>query len=479
MMGYIEGQHRSQITLFPESIDQYIAEDSAVRVIDAFIDGLDLMDLGFDKAQPKATGRPPYDPRDLLKLYVYGYLNRVRSTRLLEREAQRNVEVMWLVKRLRPDFKTIADFRKDNGAAIRRVSREFIMLCRRLDLLGGELVAIDGSPFKAVNSRDRNYTEAKLKHQLKQLDSKIARYLQALDAHDSDEEDDPPPPAGKVKAALAVLKEKRGQLQGLLERLGHTHAKQVSLSDPDARYLSRRRSGRGLVGYNVQTAVDAKHKLIAAFDVVNAVTDKAQLVPMTRRAQRALGREGFTVVADAGYYHGAQIKACEQLGAIPYVPSVSTSPNRHRGLYDKGQFHYDAKRDAYRCPAGETLRHRYTVSLRGQQTKLYETGACAQCASRSQCTWRKRGNRRIGRWVDEQVLEAMAQRVAAHPEKLKQRRSIVEHPFGTIKRSMDQGYFLMKRLVNVRTEMSLTVLAYNLKRVINILGPERFLAAMA
>ena len=479
-MGYIEGQSRAQISLFPDSIDQYITEENPVRVIDAFVDSLDLNELGFDKAQPKAIGRPPYHPATLLKLYIYGYLNRVRSSRLLEQESQRNIEVMWLLARLTPDFKTLADFRKANGPAIRQSCRAFTLLCREVGLYGQDIIAIDGSHFKAVNSRERNFTKRKLQTRLQALDDKIEYYLQQLAQHD--EEDavpEPSLPAEQIQTLLEKLKTKRNSYIELSKQMEETGSTQISLTDPDARYMMKRRSGKSLVGYNVQTAVDGKHKLIIDFDISNEPTDKHQLDPMTQRAQTMLEQSALTVLADAGYFNGEQIRQVVDSGAIPYVSSLNTSSNASRGLYGKERFHYNREEDCYLCPAGETLPYRYQSVINGNTLKHYETLACNTCSQRPQCTWRKKGPRRVSRRQDEDILEQMEQRKRENPTILPQRKCIVEHPFGTMKRTMNQGYFLMKRLANVKTEMSLTVLAYNLKRAMNILGAKELMRAMA
>lgn len=479
-MGYIEGQSREQISLFPNSIDQYITGENPARVIDVFVDGLDLNDLGFDKAQSKATGRPPYHPATLLKLYIYGYLNRVRSSRLLEQESQRNIEVMWLLKRLTPDFKTIADFRKDNGTAIRQSCRAFILLCREAGLYGKDIIAIDGSHFKAVNSRERNFTQKKLQTRLQAVDNKIEHYLQQLAQHDEeDAAPEPTLPADQIQALVEKLKAKRDGYVELAEQMDKIGTTQVSLTDPDARYMMKRRNGKSMVGYNLQTAVDDKHKLIIAFDICNDPTDKYQLSPMTQQAQTVLDEKRLTVLADAGYFYGEQIRHVEESGAIPYVSSLNTSSNTSRGLYGKERFHYDREKDCYQCPAGETLPYRYQATVKGKELKYYETLACNTCSQRPQCTWRKKGPRRISRWREEEILEAMEQRKRENPTILPQRKSIVEHPFGTMKRTMNQGYFLMKGFTKVKTEMSLTVLAYNLKRAINILGTGELMRVMA
>lgn len=472
-MGHIQGQGRDQITLFPDCIDDYITPENPVRVIDAFVDGLGLRELGFIHAEPANTGRPPYHPGDLLKLYVYGYLNRVRSSRMLERESKRNVELIWLLKRLSPDFKTVADFRKDNGQAIQQACRDFMLLCKELGLFGGELVAIDGSKFKAVNNGDRNFTAARLKRRLGEIDQHIVRYLEALDENDKEDDAQGRASGDEIHKTLETLRARRGQYQALLEELTGSDERQRSLTDPDARYMGH----AGLVGYNVQTAVDAKHKLICAFEVTNENPDTSQLSAMAKQAQALFGEKTLDVVADRGYYAGPEIKACVEAGITPYIPRFATSNSAKRGLFGKQHFHYDAGQDCYRCPAGETLQRRYPVTKNGLPALVYETEACRTCTLRARCTRTVRRPRRLTRWLHEELLDQMAARVAARPDIMGTRKALVEHPFGTIKRAMQQGEFLMKGLPKVRTEMSLTVLAYNLKRALNILGSRVILEA--
>lgn len=474
-MGFVQGVHRDQVVMFPESLDEYIADDNPVRFIDALVDSLDLQRLGFDKAVPEVRGRPPYNPGDLLKLYVYGYLNRVRSSRRLEREAQRNVEVMWLVRKLAPDFKTIADFRRDNGKAIRAVFREFTAMCHRLELYGGQLVAIDGSKFKAVNSRERNFTQRKLERLNQRADAEIERYLEALDKADRQEQDNEKPTAEELQEKIEWLRSRKkvyAELEGQMERSGES---QVSLTDPDARSMVLG-SNRGTeVGYNVQISVDAKHKLIVDHEVTNAGNDKNQLSSMAIRAKEALGAESLEVVADQGYYSSEEIKNCIEGDVVPYIRSPNTSNNR--GLFAREEFRYDPENDCYWCPAGKALRCKCQTTYRGQAVRDYIGEECSRCALKAQCTRRKDG-RQIRRRVEEDLLEDMDRRVRAEPEKVKRRKSIVEHPFGTIKRSMDQGYFLTRRLPGVRTETCLTMLAYNLKRVLGLKSVQELMAAL-
>jgi transposase len=475
-MGYIEGEDRKQTVLFPEVLEDYITEENPVRFIDVFIEGLDLSEMGFQRAIPKETGRPPYDPGDLLRLYVYGYLNRTRSSRQLEREAGRNVELMWLMRKLRPDFKTIADFRRDNPQGIKKVCREFTLWCKRLELFGGELVAIDGSKFQAVNSPKRNFTAKKLKRMIEEIDAKIDQYLKELDRQDKQEVGQRVLSVEELKEKIERYKQRRGQYEQLERDLEQSGESQISLTDPQSRSM---RVGHGVeVSYNVQIVVDHKHKLVVEHEVVNEVTDQGQLSAMAGKAKETLGVETLEVVADRGYYNGEEVKACEQSDITAYVPKPNNSSNLKRGLFTKEDFIYEPEKDCYRCPAGKELSYRYQTVEQGRTMRSYEISGCKSCELRSKCSINKKGIRCIKRWVDEAILEAMARRVAEHPEKVELRKCLAEHPFGTIKRVMNQGYFLMRGLTKVGAETSLTILAYNLKRVINILGVKTMIEAV-
>jgi transposase len=476
-MGFIRGIERDQMTLMPEVLDEYISVENPVRFLDAFVDQLDLEGLGFGHASVADVGRPPYDPGDLLKLYLYGYLNRVRSSRRLERECGRNVELMWLLRRLRPDFKTIADFRKDNREPIGRMCRQFTLLCRRLELFGGELVAIDGSKFKAVNNRERNFTRGKLERKVGEIEEKIEGYLKELDEGDQQESEVSKPTAEELKEKIERMRGRQAQLQEIQQQLEGSEESQISLTDPDSRSMALGKSRGTQVGYNVQLTVDAKHKLIVDHEVTNAVTDREQLSPMARRAKEVLGVEKLEALADMGYCYGKEVKACIEAGITPYVPQPDTSANKKLGLFAKKDFRYDQKQDCYWCPAGESLSYRFQTTEQGREIRYYATRACRGCQLQVQCT-RSREGRRITRWVHEAVLEQMAVRLRAEPAKAQQRKELVEHPFGTIKHAMNQGYFLMRGLSKVRAEMSLSVCAYNLKRVINILGVQRMIAEL-
>ena len=475
-MGYIAGVDRDQQVLMPEVLDDYVGAENPVRFIEAFVASLDLIALKVKRATPPATGRPAYDPGDLLRLYIYGYLYRLRSSRKLEQETHRNVELMWLLHKLTPDFKTIADFRRDNPQAIKAVCREFTLLCKQLDLFGGQLVAIDGSKFRAVNSKERNFTGPGLERLLRGIEARIVEYLGALDKHDQTEADTPTPTATALQEKIAALRTRRDTYNALLTQLTESGETQVSLTDPDSRSMKVR--GGVDVCYNVQTAVDDKHNLIIAHDVTNDATDRDCLSPMAQSANEVLGATDLQVIADQGYYNGPEIAACLDAGITPTVPRPVTSANAKLGLFTKDDFTYEAPLDRYRCPAGEILTYRFSTVEQERGMRYYSTAACGGCALKTQCT-RNKGSRRITRWEQEGILDAMAQRVNDHPELRTRRKAIVEHPFGTMKRGMDQGYFLMRGLVKVKSEFSLTVLAYNLKRVINIVGVPRMIAALA
>lgn len=473
MKRFIQGEHRTQSILLPECLDDYVAEANPVRVVDMFVDELDLGKLSFE-IEPAATGRPGYHPAVLLKLYIYGYLNRVQSSRRLEKEAQRNVELMWLTGRLTPDFKTIADFRKDNGKAIRGVCRQFVVLCQQLGLFSEALVAIDGSKFKAVNNRDRNFTSVKLKRRMEEIEASIHRYLTDLDTADRQE-----PVAAKARTErlqdkIAALKKRMKELEEIEVQLNQTPDQQISLTDPDARSMKTR--GTGIVGYNVQTAVDAKCHLIVAHQVTNVGSDRDQLSSMAKQARAAMGADEITAIADRGYFKSEQILACEEAGITAIVPKSTTSNAKSDGRFDRADFIYDAQKNEYRCPAGQHLIWRYSRIENGLVQHRYWSSHCQQCVLKEKCTPGEQ--RRVTRWEHEEVLEAMQTRLDQRTDSMRIRRQTVEHPFGTIKLWMGSAHFLMTTLNKVSTEMSLHVLAYNLKRVIKIIGTGLLMEAM-
>ncbi|WP_313231278.1 IS1182 family transposase [Sphingobium yanoikuyae] len=475
---FISGADRKQTTLFPPCVDDWIGDDNPVRVIDAFVDALDLLGLGFDRAQPAATGRPAYHPSVLLKLYIYGYLNRIQSSRRLEREADRNVELMWLVGRLVPDHKTIADFRRDNGTAIRQVCGRFVLLCREMALLTSGSVAIDGSKFKAVNNRDRNFTKAKLARRREQIEESVARYLAQLDTADRQEPTDAlASKTDRLKEKIARLDAEMKRLDGLEEQMLAAPDQQISLTDPDARSMATSGRGTGMVGYNIQVAVDTEHHIIVAHEVTNVGSDRAQLSGMATTAKAVLGVDQMDVVADRGYFSSEQILASEQAGITVTLPKPQTSRAKYEGRFGKPDFVYVPGQDVYRCPAGELLKNRLQSEERGLKINRYWASTCQTCAIKSRCTPSK--ERRVSRWEHEDVIEAMQHRLDANPDAMRIRRQTVEHPFGTIKSRMGYTHFLTRTKPRVSTEMALHVLAYNLTRALNIMGTSNLLSAIA
>ena len=475
-MTHIIGHDRSQTLLLPEAVDDYVGPDNPVRFIDAFVDGLDLAAAGFARVSPKLTGRPSYAPTDLLKLYIYGYLNRVRSSRRLEAETHRNIEVIWLLRHLKPDFKTIADFRRDNCHAFRQVFRQFVLLCRQLDLFGRELLAVDGTRIKAVNNKDRNFTRASLTKFIELADAKLDDYLQRLDQSDATESKTGGSRVKNLAEKIAAIGERRTRCQDMLAELDRSGEDQISLTDPDSRAMAAHT--HVAVGYNVQVAVDTRHKLIVEQQVTNQVVDMGLLAQTAEPAKEVLGVATIAAVADKGYFKIEDIEACEKAGIVPYVPRPQRGPSVKAGLFRKDEFSYDAASDSYVCPAGQRL-HPYSSSLlRGLQKINYVNKlACDDCTIRARCTAGK--FRTVSRLENEAVLDRMQARLAQRPDVLDRRRETVEHPFGTIKQWMNQGAFLMRGLEKVRAEFSLTALAYNLRRVLNIVGFADLMAAVA
>jgi transposase len=477
MAGFIEGVDRGQTVLFPDRLEDWIGEDSLVRVIDLFVGELDLPDLGFGRSAAARTGRPGYHPAVLLKLFVYGYLNRIPSSRRLEREAGRNVEVMWLLGRLVPDHKTIADFRRDNGGAIRKVCAQFVELCRRIGTLKGDCVAIDGSKFKAVNNRDKNFTKGKIASRLAHLEADVDRYITEMVRIDRQEEG-----GGRVEK-VAHLAQRYGRLKQEIEKLkamdkalADAPDGQISLTDPDARAMATSARNSGLVGFNVQCAVDTETHIIVTHDVTNKGFDRDQLSPLALVAKDALGRDTMHALADKGYYSGLEIAACDKAGITVTMPRPETSGNRSKGMYVKADFKYDAARDVYFCPTGDELTYRYTREEDGLLVRRYWTNECQHCPVKSRCTTGT--ERRVTRWEYEHLVDEMRDRLRSRDDPMTLRRSTVEHPFGTIKAWMGTTHFLMRRLTNVRTEMALNVLAYNIKRMVALVGIKGLMAAI-
>jgi transposase len=476
MNRFIEGETRSQSALFPERLDDWIGEDNPIRAVDAFVEELDLVQMGFAGAEPAATGRPGYRPAVLLKLYIYGYLNRVPSSRRLEREAQRNVEVMWLTGRLAPDFKTIADFRRDNGAGIRNACRRFVQLCRDLKLFSEAIVAIDSSKFKAVNSRDRNFTPNKVERRQQQIEESIQRYLDALETADRTQPAEVEAKTKRLREKIKTLREQMKRMEAIGEQLKGTADEQISETDPDARSMISQAKGTGLVGYNVQAAVDTKNHLIVTHEVTNVGSDRSQLTKMASIARDEMGHDRLLAVADRGYFNSQEVKACTEVGITPLVPKPLTSNAKAEGRYGKPDFIYLKKVDQYQCPAGQRATYRFSREEGGLMVRIYWSSACPGCARRAECT--TSDYRRIRRWEHEHLLEAMQRRLDRMPQAMTLRRRTIEHVFGTLKFWMGSTHFLTRRLHNVGTEMSLLVLAYNFKRVIQLLGMQKTMQAM-
>ena len=474
MSGFIKGESRKQTTLFPEALDDYITEDNPIRVIDVFIDSLDLSRLGF-KTQAADTGRPGYHPSTLLKLFIYGYLNRIQTSRRLEREAGRNVELMWLLNRLAPDFKTIADFRKDNGKGIKNTCREFIGICRKLNLFTDAVVAIDGSKFKAVNSKENNYTPKKLQFHINRVEKHIDAYLKQLD--DADKEDERHADETPIQEKIAWLKHRLSELKDLEVQVDNHPDKQLSTTDPDSRLLKTQGMTRA-VCYNVQSVVDTRHHLIVAHEVTNKI-DRGHLCEMGQKAQAALEQESLTVLADKGYYSSVDIKAAQDAGMTVLVPKGDTSGSEKKKIFNRSRFKYDKQRDVYTCPAKQELRYHGTRIENGLELKKYWAydPTCRACEMKPQCSTSKQP-RKITRWVHQAQLEQMESLLFSRPDSMLIRKQTVEHPFGTIKSWMGATHFLTKRFKNVRTEMNLQVLAYNLTRMINLMGSKQLIEAI-
>jgi transposase len=481
-MSYLCGVSRQQMMLLPESVEDYVGPENPVRVIDAFVDGLDLGGLGFEVKAEQAAGAPPYDPKALLKLYIYGYLNRIRSSRDLEKATRRNLEVIWLLGRLTPDHWTINAFRRTNRKHFKEVFRQFNLVCGSLGLFGAELVAIDGTFLKAVNSRQRNFTHAKVQRMMEEIDRRTEAYLKELDAAEPEAPGqslgavggDRDKGAAHIQSQLAALEQKRRECAALLEELSKEPGAQLSLTDPDSRTL--RKKSECTVGYNAQIAVDAAHHLIAAEEVTCEPNDSALLAPMAAAASEALGVEKIAAVADSGYYSIEQIKRCAEEGVEAYVPAPRTAA-AGEGQYPIESFRYDAPRDLYICPQGRELtRHSDTVKSSGRYHVYYDSGACGDCPVRERCT--RGAYRKLAVHEHQEFVDAARTRLRERPQVMAQRRALAEHPFGTMKFWLGYRAFLNRGLEMVRAEFSLTCLAYNLRRTLNLLGVRQLLATL-
>jgi transposase len=468
-MAYIEGIGREQEVLFPEALDDYVGESNPVRVIDLFVESLKVGALGFARSIPAGTGRPGYDPRDLLRLYVYGYVNRVRSSRGLEREAIRNVEVMWLLRKVQPDHKTIADFRRDHPEALKAVCLAFVQFCRKAELIGGAVVVVDGSKFQASNAREKNQTRTGLAKAVKELEERIARYLREMDEEDRAEEE-----REELGQTLERVKARKEELKALLEEMEKSGQTQRSETDPESRRM-KVRGGGSAVSYNVQLAIDGMHHLIVAYEVTNEGNDLNQLSGMAQAAKEALGAQTLEVVADKGYYDGVEIAACAEAGLTALVPRTKGSKNEKAGLFNSERFRYDAQRDVYTCPAKQALAFLRTEQHDGRRMRIYANAeACRACPMASQCHRNQKG-RYIRRPPEAALLEEIRERLRREPEWMRLRQRVAEHPFGTIKHAMEHRHFLLRGKRKTRGEFALAALAYNLKRSVSVLGVERML----
>jgi len=471
-MAHVAGQSRYQVELVAPALDDLVDGDHLVRVIDAFVETLNLRDLGFARVEAEATGRPPYAPGDLLKLYIYGSMNQMRSSRRLEREAARNLEVMWLINRVQPSFKTIADFRKDHADAIVETRRAFVLFCRGQSLMAGEAVAIDGTKVAAVASFKQVITPKKLADRLTAAERKIKEHLQAMDEADRREEAEPADRVDVAKA-LEALEAQRATIKQQARELAQQGLTQRVEGEREARLMRTAREGRQ-VAYNAQIAVDGEHKLIAAFDLTNECNDERQLLPMAREAKQALGVETLTAVADTGYSNGEQASQCAEAGITAIAPRPETVNPRGEQFFTRDAFAHDAAADAYRCPAGQTLtcgRISHT-----EQKKEYWTKACPDCPLKARCASANR--RSIVRSFHEDARQAMHARAAADPRWMRLRRCVAEHPFGTMKWMMGRPRFLVRGLKKAKSEWALGVLGYNIKRTMQILGPTRLIEAL-
>lgn len=480
MSEHVEGLNRDQTLLFPETLEKYVDQDNPVRFIDAFIDSLNSEKIGFTHAIPAETGRPSYNPKDLLKLYIYGYLNQVRTSRRLERECHRNIEVIWLMKKLTPDYKTIADFRKDNAAGIKAVFKEFVKLCISIGLYGKELIAVDGSKFKAVNAKEKHFTQKTLAKRIELIEKSAERYLEELDA--ADKQDEQNQAKHVLEDKIKELLSKKEACEELLGQMKASGQNEVALTDPQCRLMKTR--GGIESSYNVEAAVDAKNHLIVDYEVTNAQSDNHELCAIAKSAMETFGVERIDAVADNGFFDSLEIKKCVDSGIVPYVAFKRKSNGGHGGVptpeFSSDKFTYDRNADLYVCPAGQKLEFYYSTVMDGKKMRVYKSksDACFSCPFyMAKCTRFKVG-RWIRRWEHEEVLEDLKRRLLLHPEVMDLRKELVEHPFGTMKRAFGAGYLLLKGLRKVGGEVGFTMLAYNIRRVLNILGPKDLMAVL-
>lgn len=477
-MEYIQGEPRDQVKLFTQTLDELVSQDNAVRFIEEFVNTLNLKELGFTHTQEKTVGCNSYDPADMLKLYIFGYTNGIRSSRKLELETHRDIELMWLLKTLKPDYKTISNFRKDNEKGIKNVFKAFVIFCKEINLLGKELIAIDGSKFKAVNSRKRNYNKKSITKIMENIDKQIEKYLEELAENDLKSSNKYIPTKNEIERKINKLRERKNELKELEKQLIESGQTQISLTDPDSKLMVS--NGKKDVCYNNQIAVDDKHNLIVNVEVTNDTDDHQQLSNMAISTKEILGVETLESLADKGYFNRLEIKECLENGIIPYIAKPEDNEYKS-GIpapnFSLSKFKYLEKDNVYLCPCEKQLEYTRTVNIRGVNYKTYTSKACLGCKSKSLCT-KAKNSRIIYRWEDEHIIDDMQQRMKENKSKYKKRQAIVEHPFGTIKRAMNQGYMLTKCIVNVATEMNLTALAYNIKRIISILGVKNLVEAL-
>jgi transposase len=473
-MNYIQGIDRDQSTAFPEVFDDLIGKENPVRFLDAFVDHLNVRELGFTHAALASTGRPPFHPKHLLKLYIYGYLKGTRTSRKLEDLTTCNIEVMWLINRVHPDHKVIADFRKDHVDALKNVTKTFTLFCKEMNLFGRELIGIDGSKFDAVNHSSKQYTKKKVEERLAEINTYIAAFYAELDNGDTQEEPEGAESDCSLEEKIAAMIREKDTFEGLQKQMEESGETQIALTDPDSRLMTAS-TGRRDMSYNVQIAVDDKHSLIVAYDVINDGNDLNALSSIAIQAKEILGSEQLHCITDMGYFERDEIKKCHDANIICSMPRPKKSHNRKLGLYTYEDFTYDAEQNCYRCPAGKILTYRGDRTKNNKIEKTYASNACRSCLQRSQCTRSKRDGRRIYRWEHEDLFEEMEERLRKNPQLMRKRSGLVEHPFGTMKCTMNQRAFLMKGKHKVSGEMGLTVLAYNIKRVLNILGVARLI----
>lgn len=473
-MAFIKGIDRNQKIMFPEYIEDYIEEDNPVRVIDEYVETLDFKGMGFTKSEEIRPGAPGYHPSTLMKLYLYGYLNSTRSSRKLEKEAKKNVEVIWLLRKLQPDFKTIADFRKENKTNLIKVFKDFSLLCRELDLYGKELIAVDGTKIKANNSKRNNYNQKKIDRQIKYIDEKTQEYLNALEENDSKEEEQVKYNAEELKEKIAFLKKRKESYESLEKELKDSGATEISTVDPDSRLMENKKNGLEM-GYNLQVAVDSKNKLIVDFDITQNASDQGNLNSMSLKAKEVFGKDEtdeLELLADKGFYQAEDLMRCEENNTATYVSKqvYANSTNDREFYTDK--FKYDKEKDCYICPAGFELKKIKHKKEDLDSFKYRNYASCERCKFKERCTTAKKG-RTISRSKNQDFLDKVDARTQENMDKYLQRQMIVEHPFGTIKRTMDAGYYLCRGMESVVGETSLILLAYNFKRVLNIIGIDK------